>query len=122
MSQLELETSQLVLETSHLELEMSQLVLQTSQLVLETSQSVLDTPGQLKRHNSSRWGFPGDSVYRICLQCRSCRRLEFDPWFGKIHALEEGMIIPSSILAWRVPWIEEPGGLQSIGLQRVRRD
>ena len=34
----------------------------TSQLVLQTSQLVLDTPGQLKRHNSSRWGFPGDSV------------------------------------------------------------
>ena len=29
---------------------------------------------------------------------------------------------PTSILAWRIPWIEEPGGLQSIGLQRVRHD
>ena len=28
----------------------------------------------------------------------------------------------SSILAWRIPWAEEPGGLQSIGLQRVERD
>ena len=28
----------------------------------------------------------------------------------------------SSILAWRVPWTEEPGGLQSIGLQRLRHD
>ena len=33
---------------------------------------------------------------------------------------EEGMAIHSSILAWRIPWTEEPGGLQSIGLQRVR--
>ena len=29
---------------------------------------------------------------------------------------------PLSILAWRIPWTEEPGGLQSIGLHRVRRD
>ena len=36
--------------------------------------------------------------------------------------LEEGMAIHSSILPWRIPWTEEPGGLQSIGLQRVRHD
>ena len=34
-------------------------------------------------------------------------------------SLEEGMIIHSSILAWRTPWTEEPGGLQSIGSQSV---
>ena len=34
--------------------------------------------------------------------------------------LEEGMATHSSILAWRIPWTEEPGGLQSIGLQKVR--
>ena len=33
--------------------------------------------------------------------------------------LEEGMAIYSSILAWRMPWTEEPGGLQSMGSQRV---
>ena len=32
--------------------------------------------------------------------------------------LEEGMATPSSILAWRIPWTEELGGLQSMGLQR----
>ena len=36
--------------------------------------------------------------------------------------LEEGMATHSSILAWEIPWTEEPGGLQSIGLQRVRHD
>ena len=36
--------------------------------------------------------------------------------------LEEGMATCSSILAWRIPWTEEPGGLQSIGLQRVRHN
>ena len=32
------------------------------------------------------------------------------------------MEIHASIVAWRIPWTEEPGGLQSIGLQRVRHD
>ena len=36
--------------------------------------------------------------------------------------LEKGMATHSSILAWRIPWTEKPGGLQSIGLQRVRHD
>ena len=36
--------------------------------------------------------------------------------------LEEGMATHSSILAWRIPWTEEPSGLQSIGLQRVGHD
>ena len=36
-------------------------------------------------------------------------------WEG---CLEKGMATPSSILAWRIPWTEEPGGLQSVGLQR----
>ena len=33
--------------------------------------------------------------------------------------LEEGMATHSSVLAWRIPWTEEPGGLQSMGLHRV---
>ena len=36
--------------------------------------------------------------------------------------LKEGMTIHSSILAWRIPWTEEPGGLWSTGSQRVRHD
>ena len=36
--------------------------------------------------------------------------------------LEEEMAAHSSILAWKIPWTEEPGRLQSMGLQRVRRD
>ena len=36
--------------------------------------------------------------------------------------LEKGMATHSSILAWRIPWTEEAGGLQSIGLQRVGHD
>ena len=36
--------------------------------------------------------------------------------------LEKEMATHSSILAWRIPWTEEPGGLQPIGLQRVRHN
>ena len=36
--------------------------------------------------------------------------------------LEKKMAIHSSVLAWRIPWTEEPGGLQSIGLQRIGQD
>ena len=36
--------------------------------------------------------------------------------------LEEEMVTHSGILAWRIPWTEEPGGLQSMGSQRFRLD
>ena len=36
--------------------------------------------------------------------------------------LEKGMATHCSILAWKIPWIEEPGGLQSMGSQRVGHD
>ena len=41
---------------------------------------------------------------------------------GLEDPLDEGMAAHSSILAWRIPWTEEPGQLQSIGLQRAGRD
>ena len=61
-------------------------------------------------------GFPGDtSGKEPTCQC-SCRSLDRE------DPLEEGMATHSSILAWIIPWTEEPGGLWSIGLQRVRND
>ena len=41
---------------------------------------------------------------------------------GREVPLEKGIAAHSSILAWRTPWTEEPGGLQSMGSQRVRHD
>ena len=41
---------------------------------------------------------------------------------GQEDPLEKGKGTHSSILAWRIPWTEEPGGLQSIGLQRVEHN
>ena len=48
---------------------------------------------------------------------------EMQVWsLGQKDRLEEAMEILSSILAWRIPCTEEPGGLQSIGSQSARRD
>ena len=57
-------------------------------------------------------------VKKSCLQCRR-------PWvqsLGREDPLEKEMAPPSSTLAWRIPWTEKSGGLQSMGLQRVRHD
>ena len=46
-----------------------------------------------------------------------------ETWFqsvGQVDPLEKEMATHSSILAWEIPWTEEPGGLQSMGLQMSR--
>ena len=43
-------------------------------------------------------------------------------YLGQEDPLEKGMATHSSILAWRIPWTEEHGGLQSMGSKRVRHD
>ena len=51
----------------------------------------------------------------------TCRRLKEMQVLSlnQEYALEEGMATHSSILAWRIPWTEEPGGLRSMGLQKL---
>ena len=44
------------------------------------------------------------------------------PSLGREDPLEKDMATHSSTLAWKIPWMEEPGRLQSMGLQRVRHD
>ena len=41
---------------------------------------------------------------------------------GREDALEKAMAPHSSTIAWKIPWMEEPGGLQSMGSQRVGHD
>ena len=63
-------------------------------------------------------GFPcGPSGKEPAYQCRGHKRCWFHPWVRK-DPLEEEMTTHFSIFAWRIPWTEEPGGLQSMGLQR----
>ena len=69
---------------------------------------------------------PGKSHgQRSLVGCSPWGRKESDTteWLHfHFHALEKEMATHSSVLAWRIPWTEEPGGLQSIGSQRVRHD
>ena len=44
------------------------------------------------------------------------------PFLGQEVPLDNGMATHSSILGWKIPWTEELGGLQSMGLQRVKHD
>ena len=62
--------------------------------------------------------FPGGSVVKNSLakQETQVRSLTGD------DPLKKEMATPSSILAWRIPWAEEHGGLQSMGSQRIRHD
>ena len=52
----------------------------------------------------------------------ACSAGDLGQSLGWEDPLEEGMATHSSILAWRIAWTEEPGGLQSMGLQRVGHD
>ena len=63
-------------------------------------------------------GFPGGaSGKELARQCR--RRKPQGRSLGWEDPLEEGLATHSNILAWRILWTEEPGGLQSMGLQRI---
>ena len=65
-------------------------------------------------------GFPGGSVGK---ESAMQETQEIPVWLLDWEdPLEEGMATHSSVLAWRIPWTEEPGGLQSIGLQRAGHD
>ena len=44
------------------------------------------------------------------------------PSLGQEDPLEKGLATHSSMLAWRIPWRKDPGGLQSLLLQRVKHD
>ena len=55
--------------------------------------------------------------WRLCPQCG---RLSFDPWLGKTPWRREWQ--PTRVLALRIPWIEEAGGLEFMGSQRVRHN
>ena len=65
----------------------------------------------------SRW----HSGKEPACQCRRHKRGSFDPW-DREDPLEERMATHSGIPAWRIPRTEAPGGLQSMGLQRVGQD
>ena len=67
-------------------------------------------------------GFGSDLSAYLVAQMVKILPVMQDTWVSSLcweDILEKGMATHSSILAWRIPWTEEPGGLYSIGLQRV---
>ena len=63
-------------------------------------------------------GFPGGSAGKKSV----CNMGDLGSIPGSEDPLEKEMAAHSSILAWGIPGTEEPGGLQSMGLQRIRQD
>ena len=81
---------------------------------------MLDSPPGpvLKIGISSGCTFSGSSAGKE-FTCNMGDRVQSLGWEDP---LEKGTATHSSILAWRIPWTEEPGGLQSMGLQRIRHN
>ena len=65
-------------------------------------------------------GFPGGSVVKNLPAVQEPHETQVQS-LDQEDPLEEGMATLSSILAWRIPWTEEPGGIPSIGAQRITR-
>ena len=63
-------------------------------------------------------GFPGGSVVKNLPAMQELQEMQVRS-LGREDPLEEGVSIHSSIIDWRMPWMEEPDRLQSIGSQRV---
>ena len=72
---------------------------------------------EIKESTSSR-GFPAGSVVKNTLPMQETQETGVRS-LGQEDALKEEMATRSSILVWEIPWTEEPGALQSMGLQKV---
>ena len=66
-------------------------------------------------------GFPRGSVVENSPAMQEMQETEVQSLGGE-DPLKKGMTTHSSVLAWRIPWTEEPGGLQSLGSQRIRHE
>ena len=71
-------------------------------------------PRRLYYDREESWGFPGDSAVKNPFVNVG------DTGDNAVLPLEKEIATSSSILAWKIPWTGEPGGLQSMGSQRVR--
>ena len=60
-------------------------------------------------------------MVRLCLPVQETEGVRIQS-LGQEDALEDSIATHSSVLAWRIPWTEEPGRLQPMGSQRVRQD
>ena len=96
-------------------------------------QNLLSSPFHMTTRKLRSWlrfncgNYVGPYAYNPSLVALRIKRLpamqETQVWsLGWEDPLEKEMATHSSVLAWRIPWTEEPGGLQSMGSQRVRHD
>ena len=72
----------------------------------------------------SLWLFLPSGIFLVAQMVKNLPAMQ-ETWvrsLGQEDPLEKGMATHSTILAWRIPWTEEPGGLQSMRSQRVRHD
>ena len=88
-------------------------------------------PVQLAGGFLNHWTHQGSPVHRLLKDLSMLGEIPVFIWQYKLYLyskyssvvvgilLEKEMATPSSVLAWRIPWTEEPGGLQSIGSQRA---
>ena len=85
--------------------------------------NLIDYSTELTVQYHHKRGFPGGSVGKEpACNAGDTRDAGLIPGSGIPDPLEEGMETHSSILAWRIPWTEEPGRLQSIGSQSAGHD
>ena len=76
------------------------------------------THGRFYSYLTTQKSSPGGSAVKVCLPMQEMWVQSLD-WED---LLEEEMATPSGILAWEIPWTEGPGGLQSMGSQRIGHD
>ena len=63
-----------------------------------------------------------ESLVAQTVKCLPAKQETWVRSLGQEDSLEKDMATHSSTIAWKIPWTEESGGLQSMGLQRVRQD
>jgi len=71
---------------------------------------------------SRNWGCPKGPLVARTVKRLSTMQETWVPSLGQEDLLEKEMATHSSTVAWKIPWTEEPGRLQSMGLQRVGHD
>ena len=96
-----------------------------SSIMVFSSEHLIASGGQTIRTSFSINPSNGYSELISLAQRLKCLPAMRETWvrsLGREDPLEKEMATHSSILAWRIPWMEEPGGLQSMGSQRVGHD
>ena len=78
--------------------------------------------GEVDLENRNVFKAPGASLVAQRLKCLPSMRETQVLSLSREDPLEKDMVTHSSILAWRIPWMEKPGRLQSMGSQRVGHD